>query len=269
MIRPLNDVVFHTLFAKNKNIHLAEHFLKPILKKAYISPIISFEVEEREMSAQLLLEKVLRHTIKVQTEDQEERVYLQLQITNKYYVERPTFYHLVELYTEKMEEEKDPSIEVKVISINILDDIHFDSEKYHHIIEMREEKSHFLLSEEWQIHFLELPKVSKSPSPQDLEDPLICWILFLQGAEGALKEDLMARNELIKDAYRILEDFKGDEEAMWLYQLRERALMEDDYMLLEERMIIAKKLKEREMKEDLIAECTGLTKEELRHALRG
>lgn len=264
MIRPLNDVVFHTLFARNKNVHLTEHLLEPLLKESYLSSILSLEVEERKMAPHLLLEKVLRHTIVVHTEDEEERAYIQLQIANKYYVERPTFYHLVELYTERMEEEEDQSIEVKIISINLLDDIYFHNEKFHHIVELREEKSHFLFSEEWQIHYLELPKISKAPSPQDLEDPLICWILFLRGAEGALKEELMAREELIKEAYMILEDFERDEEAMWLYKLRERVLMEDRYMLFKERAGIAKKLQEREIEEELILECTGLTEEELR-----
>ncbi|MSU00124.1 Rpn family recombination-promoting nuclease/putative transposase [Tissierella pigra] len=113
----------------------------------------------------------------------------------------------------------------KTIVINILGYIEvIESNKLHTIFKIMEQEEHFQLLEDLQIHYLELPKLSKKRIEELNKVEL--WLDFLReaGKEGNEKrlKGLMERSETMKTAINKLQEISSDEKMRELYRAREK-----------------------------------------------
>ncbi len=154
---------------------------------------------------------------------------------------------------------------------------------------MREEEyTNSLLTDVLEIHFIEFPKFKKLKA--NLKDDLESWLLFIENPTEEVLS-MLKDNKEIQNAKSVLEYLEQDEEAMRLYELREKAI--HDYVsniegAKEEGMqkgiqkgiqlgkkegekegiqLVAKNLLEKNVDIKMIKAVTGLTEEEIKNLI--
>lgn len=158
----------------------------------------------------------------------------------------------------------------KTITINILDFNVIDSSKYHNIFHLIEDTTHIMLTDDIEIHFMELPKLGKGHF--QLSDRLTRWLLFLKGIEQSEWEELAMETPELKKAMTTLEFLSQDKEVRRQYEARQKALLDERSALgtarsegkEEGKKEIAIRLLADGMDISRISELTGLTENEIK-----
>ena len=147
-----------------------------------------------------------------------------------------------------------------------------------------------ILTNKFEIHILELEKV-KEEYRKNKENKKAQWLLFLENPDMEEVEEIMGKNEEIKEAVVKVREMSEDEKLQRLADLREKAIMDEKAIYQagldngkeqgrsegeklgrsqgrkegETQAIkeITKKLLNHDMKIETIAEITGLTVEEI------
>jgi predicted transposase/invertase (TIGR01784 family) len=98
-----------------------------------------------------------------------------------------------------------------------------DTDKYHTTIHIKEDTNNIKLTDDFEIHFLELPKIKDN----DTNDSLSKWLLFLKGVSDETMEVISMAEPAIKKAVTVLDILSKEKEARELYELREKALHDE------------------------------------------
>ncbi len=105
-----------------------------------------------------------------------------------------------------------------------------ESEKLHTHFKLLEREENFTLTEDLQIHYLELPKLPEDKEIEELEGVEL-WIAFFRetGKEGNEEklEKLKERSEVMTKAMKSLETVSSDEKMLEAYRAREKARMDE------------------------------------------
>lgn len=157
----------------------------------------------------------------------------------------------------------------KTIMISIIDFKYLPTNNYHSVFRLREENERFVLTDDLEIHFLELPKLGERQ--HETSDLLVKWLLFLKAESEAKLEELAMSEPTIRKAVKVLEFLSQDKEARRLYEMREKALRDELNMIQgakeegerQKAMEVAKNLLAMDMTVDVIAKATGLSTEEI------
>lgn len=135
------------------------------------------------------------------------------------------------------------------------------------------------MTEDLEIHIIEIPKINRMLENGKLKK----WILFLENPEGEETKRMAEKEKEIKEAIETLEDISSDEEKERIAELRQKYIMDRKSEIrtakeigvkegLEEGMEkgsknekieIAKKMLNENMKIEVIERITGLTKTEI------
>ena len=122
------------------------------------------------------------------------------------------------MYAETIEEGESYTNLKKSIVINLMDfNIIDETKRYHTIYSIKEETEGFKLTDDLEIHYIELKKFEKQM--EEINDKELkgieLWLTFLKktGEEGTenLLNNLIERNETIKMAKEMLEKISADE----------------------------------------------------------
>ncbi len=157
----------------------------------------------------------------------------------------------------------------KVISINILTFNQIPNDRFHNVYHLREDHTSELLLDDIEIHFMELPKLSLKPHKMD--DRLVNWLMFIDGAPKERWEDLAMDTPGLKKAMTTLEFLSQNKEARALYEMRKKALLDEQSALdyaesrgrAERDKEIATNMLQKGLPSSLIAEVTGLSEPEI------
>lgn len=105
-----------------------------------------------------------------------------------------------------------------------------ESEKLHTHFKLIEREENFTLTEDLQIHYLELPKLPEDKEILELEGVEL-WVAFFRetGKEGNEEklEKLKERSEVMTKAMKSLETVSSDEKMLEAYRAREKARMDE------------------------------------------
>jgi predicted transposase/invertase (TIGR01784 family) len=146
-----------------------------------------------------------------------------------------------------------------------------ESEKLHTHFKLIEREENFTLTEDLQIHYLELPKLPEDKEIEELEGVEL-WVAFFRetGKEGNEEklEKLKERSEVMTKAMKSLETVSSDEKMLEAYRAREKARRDEisklAYAEKQGRIKTAKKLFIMGLEISMIEKATELTKEELK-----
>jgi predicted transposase/invertase (TIGR01784 family) len=105
----------------------------------------------------------------------------------------------------------------------------FSEETYHSVFRLREDQTGKTLCDDLEIHFLELEKVKKLKRRPT--NPLEAWMMYLNNLEGEEMEAIAMENQAIKKAMTIEEMFYKSAMERRLYELREKALLDELSMM--------------------------------------
>jgi predicted transposase/invertase (TIGR01784 family) len=100
-----------------------------------------------------------------------------------------------------------------------------DNSRYHSTFHISEDKTHHILNDDLEIHFLELPKLlCRTTSPQNRLEK---WLLYLNNVEGDEMEAIAMSEPMIRKALTCEEIFAKSAQDRRRYELREKAIAEE------------------------------------------
>jgi predicted transposase/invertase (TIGR01784 family) len=99
------------------------------------------------------------------------------------------------------------------------------NDRYHNIFHLREDHTAITLSDDIEIHFLELAKLEHMSIP--IQGGLINWLLFLKGTDKSNWEVLQMNEPKLKKAMDTLEYLSQDQEARIRYEQRQKFLHDE------------------------------------------
>lgn len=174
----------------------------------------------------------------------------------------------------------------RVVTINILNFDIFKEGPYHEVATIRREYKNKLLTNDLEMHFIQIPKFKKEGSEKE-NKKLWQWLKFIDGQDEKGVKKAMEENKKVKEASDELEYLTGDEAVRRKAFLREKALK--DYVTnmegaredgekigrkqgqkegqkegrKQEKIEIAKKMLKEKMPKDVILKITELNEEEI------
>ncbi len=192
-------------------------------------------------------------------------------------------YYMSVIYARELSKGKDYVDLNKVIVIGILNFDYFkDIEKYHTVWRMTEEDEKEKVLDDFELHFIELPKFMRSKI--DMDDKLSQWLVFLNHERKELVEMAIKKNLTVEEAMAIYDELEADEALQYKIYLRRKFILDNNNLwrtrieegrqegkqegLKEERKKIIKSMKKSGMPNEEIARVTELTLEEVEKILK-
>lgn len=282
-LKVTNDYVFKKIFGKKGNESILKDFLIAVLE----IPIEKIEVLKDAHLEKSLEENTLGILDIKATLNNNIIVNIEMQVKNQYNIKERSLYYWSNLYSNNLYKNQDYIENNKTITINILDFNVFKEGPYHEKCKIMREYNKEVLTEDLEIHFIQIPKCKK----ENIKTKLDYWMQFIGNISKEGVEKAMEVNKEIKKAQEELEYLTGDEEERRIAELREKAIRDEKTNLRGAReegmkegikegreagmkegraegeknkqLEIAKKMKKMNMSIETIAQITGLTKPEI------
>lgn len=166
--------------------------------------------------------------IKAKTE-KDERVNIEIQVKQEDDYRKRSLYYWAKTYAETIEESESYSSLKKTIVINIVDynEIN-ESNKLHTHFKLLEKEESFVLTEDLQIHYLELPKLPEDKNIDELEGVELWAEFLIAGRESNEEklEKLKLRSDTMKTAVESLETVSADERMREIQRAREKSRLD-------------------------------------------
>ncbi len=225
LLSPKLDVIFQALFGEVGSERITKKFLEAILDK---------KLEEVDLSRNIVLRRenledkmgVLDVFVKI---NQEEYCNVEMQMIEKDKLIERILYYWSRIYGRNLKSSQDYIELKKTIGVLI---VNFEIKKlkelgYHSkwkIIE--EEKRKLILTEDLEIHIIEIPKIYNIKEKEQ-EEELVKWINFIENPESKKVEEYMKENKELKEAKEKLEVMSEDEKMQILAELRLKAIRDE------------------------------------------
>lgn len=264
LLNPKNDIVFQMLFsAANTEI-----------TKGLISALIDKEITniELDLNKQLLginiddkigivdLRAKLNNNIECEIEMQ--------MIYSENFISR-LLYYWSKIYSGQLKKSKKYETLNKVICIAIINEDIKDLKELtsHSKWRIREEKKpDKILTDKLELHIITIPKAIKEYK-NNKNNKLLQWMMFLDEPESKEVDEIMKKNNEIKQAKVTLRELSKEEENQRIAELREKHILDTQDIYEtgknKEKRKIAKKLLDKNMSLEQIIEITELSKEEI------
>ena len=215
---PTLDIVFKMLFGHPDNRALLVSFLTAVLRPS--SPIRAVRVES-EPSKPAVDDKEIALDLHVELEDGQQ-VNVEMQTEPRPARRERALYYWARMHAGQLSrgegyEELSRSVVVLILGFREL-----KGERFHSRFRVLEVHDSEELSEQLEIHVLELPKlrtVADSDEPEVVE-----WGKFLAAASDAEREELAMKNPDLREAKVALERLSADPDARILAEMRDRAV---------------------------------------------
>ena len=268
-----NDYVFKRLFGYKGNEEIT---------KGLINEILEEKVEELDLKESPILEKDL-HDDKVGILDIRARLdnkricNIEMQVIKYNNIEERILYYWSKLYAGEIKEGEDYKKLNKTIIILIADFILDRTKgipKVHTEWKIREtEYSKIVLTNIFEVHIIELPKVKKINKKGEEKDKLTVWLRFIKSPESIGKEEM--ENKEIKKAKVEYDKINQDERERELAELRLKYIRDQNAIrdygydrgkeegIKSEKINIAKAMLKDNIPLKQIIKFTGLSKEEI------
>lgn len=279
-LSPKNDYVFKRVFGQNKNAKYTKNFIGSIMDEKITSiKLDNDRILERDLMDEKLgiidLHAVLNENVECDVE---------IQVVNEKNMPERILSYWGKIYNKGIKKGQDYIEARKTIVISILDfnlDVTKDIPKSVTKWNIREEEfPKVILTNKLEIFIIEIKKFKEYEDKIKNKD-LISWIKFLESpGEIDMKTE---KNENVKEAVNELKELSEDEHEQRLAELREKYIIDRNTLIhsgyrdgiaegekrgieegsKNEKIAIAKKMKNAKANIDFIAQMTGLTKEEI------
>lgn len=212
------------------------------------------------------------------------QINVEIQLRNTHDMIKRSLYYWSKLYTSQMQEGMPYRSLRKTITINLLDFKLFSNEEaFHTTGKLWNTRTHQVLSDDMEIHFIEIPKLVKQWREEKVnpwENAFARWMLLLPVHEDehltqTLEEIAMNQDPILQKAMDKWENMSHDSSFRLAYEAREKLLLDEQAKLAhaeQEGMEKGKTQLIRGMHKNGmpladIAKFTGLSTEEIRKIL--
>ena len=224
LLDPKMDFVFKNIFGSEKNSKILISFLNATLKPKDL--ITSVEIKNTDLNKGYIEDKFSRLDVKATTSN-EEIINIEIQLKNEYNMIKRGLYYWSKLYSEQLNEGEDYSILKRTICINILNFKYLKTRKFHSAYRLKEIYSNEELTDVAEIHFIEIPKLKRFESTEEIVDLLEGWVEFLRDPESEVIRKLEMSNKEIREAKDELYRLSRNSKERELSYLREKSLRDE------------------------------------------
>lgn len=280
-IKPTNDYAFKKIFGNIGSESIALDFINAATEMNFdkielnVNPNLESDVIEGKSG-------VTDIKAKVESLNDTSNIDLEMQVAKEKDIADRILFYWAKMYTDSIEAGESYKKSRKAICVLIadfdLDNLMFLDEyvtRWH----VREDRyKDVILTEKLYLVIIELKKLKEKSDLTNTEKTLLNWCKFLISPEN-LEETIMTENENIKKAKEKLDEINSNEQEYWAAVARQKELIRQANIrrdAIEEGMKeglkkganiskkeIAKKLLDKDMLADEIADITGLTVEEI------
>jgi predicted transposase/invertase (TIGR01784 family) len=271
-----NDFIFQKIFGQNKHKEILISFLNAVLALEAEQKLTDIEImENTRLKKDNIDDKLGVLDIRAKTATGEQ-INIEIQLVNQYNMDQRTLFYWSKLFSEQLKEGQPFQSLKKTITINILDFNYINIEQCYSIFHLWEDYNKgYKLTDILEIHFLELPKFRKARP--DLSKPLDRWLIFIEDSPKEVRKMAMNNDPAIAKAEELLERLGSLDEVKRYYEAREMAIHDEVTRItgaraegrIDGKLEDARKMLSKNMPEELIAEITGISLEELRKLKAG
>ena len=224
LLNPKIDFVFKKIFGSEENPKILIGFLNAVLKP--IIPIVEVEIKNTDIEKVHVEDKFSRLDVKAKTSNQE-IINIEIQLKNEYNMIQRSLYYWSKLYEEQLGDGDRYDKLCRTVCINILDFKYLKNDRFHNGYRLKEIETNEELTDIEEIHFIEIPKLKKLNSEEEVVDMLEAWVEFLRDPESEVVRKLEMSNSEIREAKDKLYRLSMDEKERELYFLREKSIKDE------------------------------------------
>ncbi len=218
LMSPRNDFAFRLLFGDPNNSDILLDLLNAILPDDHFQSVVCTDPH-------LLIPDTKKECILdiKALSDSGVHVDIEMQVLNLKSMEKRSLFYWAKMYLDQLNRGRSYHELKRTIVISILDYMLMPVEDVHTCFQAYDKTHDILMSDVFEIHFLELPKVHRCRVPYEGTD-LLSWLIFLQ---ASTEEEIIMASEgkpAIQKAYHTLQIMSLDEETRRLYEAREMFL---------------------------------------------
>jgi len=275
---PTSDVLFKMIFGDKRHPRILIHFLNSVIRPN--SPIVSIDIKQTELSRELASQKGVRLDIVAETENKE-IISIEMQKGREPHMVARSLFYWSKLFSGQLEVSEVYKDLHRTISINILDFTLFEKDKrFWRKAVLSDKETKEEITDLLELHFIEIGKMKEMRE----DSPITFWIEFFRDPYSEKVKKLCEYVPEIKEAKEVYERAKSDPEAQEIMRIREKGLR--DYLsgldnakdegraegiaegIESERRKNAQNMKEKGFDNILIADCLGITEQELEKLLK-
>ena len=210
------DLVFKAMMTADGDLRLLASLLSCVLELNIHADDIT--VTNTELPPTHAVDKPASVDVRVKLSDGK-HINTEIQVEDKHNMEKRSVFYASRLYVEQMVSGMDYIEICPVIAINILNFPFLPYAEYHNRYRLKNLRTHDELTEVFELHFIELPKVSKD-SRSHLKD---MWMRFLAAETEEELETLANENPVFEKALDKLVYVSADEKLRYELDMREKA----------------------------------------------
>lgn len=223
LLDPTLDLVFKLLFTSGPDSDIALRGLlaavltppRPIAAVTLVNPAITgAEIANKSIVLDLLLEL-----------DDGTLVDVEMQARDRGAFRNRALFYWAKLYSGQLDRGEDYAELKPAISVLFLDYRELPDEDFHSVFHVLEKRRHARLSDAFEMHLIELPKLDRALLAADRSDevPLLQWSKFLAAKTDEDRKVAAMSNPAIQKANAVLERLSADPDTQQLARQRELA----------------------------------------------
>ena len=224
LLNPKIDFVFKKIFGSEEHPEILISFLNAVLKPK--KPIVSVEIKNSDLEKEYIEDKFSRLDVKALTSNKE-IINIEIQLKNEYNMIQRSLYYWSKLYEEQLSEGDRYDKLSRTVCINILDFKYLKNDRFHNGYRLKEIETNEELTDLQEIHFIEIPKLKRFESTEEIVDLLEGWVEFLRDPESEVMRKLEMSNKEIREAKDELYRLSRNSKERELYYLREKSLRDE------------------------------------------
>ena len=222
----LNDLLFKFLFGHKENKEITLSFINAVLELEGEKAFVDLRFADRELDPEEENGKVSALDILCMTND-ETQVNIEVQVQKRQNMGQRSLYYWAKLYQSTLGRGENYDNLRRTVAINLLGYEYLPLSGFHHMYGLYDETGVHRLTEDLEIHFLELPKVTRKDirSMRTLDK----WMAFISNKLSDEEMEAIAMSEAaINTAWDKIEAFMRDAGQRRKYEQREK--YEHDYV---------------------------------------
>lgn len=220
LLSPKVDFVFKKIFGSEKHPRILISFLNSVMKP--IDPIEFVKINNTDIEKEHVEDKYSRLDIKAIT-NKGEHINIEIQIKNEFNMIKRSLYYWSKMYESQIIKGDNYDKLAKTVCINILDFKYLKNNGFHNAYRLKEINSNEELTDNIELHFIEIPKLRNNI---DVSDMLTVWIEFLNNPEGEIISKLELSKEEIREAKDELIRLSGNSKERELYEKRKESILD-------------------------------------------
>ena len=222
----LNDLLFKFIFGRKENKAITLSFINAVLGLEGARALIDLRFADREIDPEEETGKGSTLDLLCMTND-ETQINIEVQVQNRHNMGQRSLYYWAKLYQSTLGRGENYNNLRRTVAINLLGYEYLPLSGFHHMYGLYDETGKHRLTEDIEIHFLELPKVTR----QDIRSmrTLDKWMAFIGNKLSDEEMEAIAMSEAAIDtAWDRVEAFMRDAGQRHKYEQREK--FEHDYV---------------------------------------